>query len=221
MSDDLRVIIAGGGHVGFHTAEHLDGRGHDVVIVENDPERCAFLNDQYVAAVIEGDATRPSILKQAQPERSDVIASMIGDSAGTNIGICATARRLAPDIKTIARIDHGDEDDYSEVVDRVIFPEKLAAHAATNEVIDVSGGGVRTIEEVTEDLELVEITVADGAPAAGKRLDEVSFPRGSVVVADCSSGEFLGPDTVLEPERRYIVAARTPVTDEVIRLLRG
>lgn len=221
MSNDLRVIVAGGGHVGFHTAEHLEGRGHDVVIIENDPERCAFLNDQYVATVIEGDATRPSILRQAQPENSDVIASMIGDSAGTNIGICATANRIAPDIRTIARIDHGDEDDYSEVVDRVIFPEKLGAHAATNQVIDLSGGGVRTIEQVTENLELVEVTVAEGAPAAGKRLEAVSFPRGAVVVADCAGGEFPGPETVLEPGTPYILATQTAVTDEVIRLLRG
>lgn len=221
MSDDLRVIIAGGGHVGFHAAEHLEERGHEVVVVEKDPGRCAFLNDQYVATVIEGDATRPSILRQAQPGASDVIASMIGDSAGTNIGICATARRLAPDIRTIARIDHGGEDDYSEVVDRVIFPEKLGAHATTNEVLNLGGGGVRTIEQVTESLELVEITVADGAPAAGEALESVSLPRGSVVVADCAAGEFPGPETVLEPGRSYILAVQTPVTDEIIRLLWG
>lgn len=87
MSKNLRVIVVGGGHVGYHAAELLDNRGHDVVVVEQDSERCEFIQDGYVATVIEGDGTRPSVLKQAQPERSDVIASLIGTGVGTNIGI--------------------------------------------------------------------------------------------------------------------------------------
>ncbi|MFB6312276.1 MAG: NAD-binding protein, partial [Salinirussus sp.] len=149
-----------------------------MVIVERDADRCAELTDRYIASVIEGDATRPSVLRQADPEQSDVIASVIGDT-GTNIGVCAVATQLASDIHTVARIDHGETDDYGEVVDRVVFPEKLAAHVTTNEILDVSGGGVRTVEAVTDALELIEITVAEGAPAAGERLESVSFPRGA------------------------------------------
>jgi trk system potassium uptake protein TrkA len=40
------------------------------------------------------------------------------------------------------------------------------------------------LQERTGDLELVEIEVAAGAPAAGKAPSAVSFPRGAVVVAD-------------------------------------
>ncbi|MFB6296993.1 MAG: TrkA family potassium uptake protein [Salinirussus sp.] len=221
MSTDLRVIIVGGGHAGFHTAEHLHSRGHEVVIVDKDPARCEFLNDQYVATVFEGDGTRPDVLRQTQPENSDVIAAMIGDSTGTNVGICATARRLAPDIRTVARIDHGDEAEYSDLVDRVVFPEKLAAHAATNQIVDLVEGGVRTIEQINENLELIEVTVLEGAPGAGRTLADVSFPHGSVVVADCRSDEFPSPEMVLEPGTPYIVATRTSVADEVVQLLRG
>ena len=65
---DLRVIVAGGGDIGLRTAELLDERGHDVVIIEQDAARCAELADAYVATVIEGDATLPSILEQADPQ---------------------------------------------------------------------------------------------------------------------------------------------------------
>ena len=162
MSDDLRVIIAGGGHVGFHTAEHLDGRGHDVVIIENDSERCAFLNDQYVATVIEGDATRPSILKQAQPERSDVVAALTDDEA-TNFAVCQAARAMA-DIRTVMRVERDPDELYVQFVDGVVFPEHHGARVAANEI--VGGVGVRTIEEITGDLEIMEIEVSEGAPAA-------------------------------------------------------
>lgn len=221
MGADLRVVIVGGGHVGYHTAHRLDNRGHDIVIVEKDEDRVEFLSDQYVATVIKGDGGRPSILRQADLERSDVLAALTNYGAMTNLGICMTGQRIAPDIRTVARIDHGDDEEYEEMVDAVVYPEELAAHAAANEVIEVSDGGVRTIEEVTDDLELVEITVSGEAPVAGKTLEAVTLPRGAVVVADKASGQFPGPDTVFDPGGQYVLAVRAEVTDEVVRLLRG
>jgi trk system potassium uptake protein TrkA len=88
-------------------------------------------------------------------------------------------------------------------------------------VIAVGDGGVRTIEEVNTDLELVEIEIADDAPVAGKSLDTVNLPRGALVIADREGGEFPGPETVFEPGAQYVLAVRSSVTDEVVRLLRG
>ena len=221
MPQDLRVVIVGGGHVGYHTAVRLENRGHDVVIVEKDEDRVDFLTDQYVATVIHGQGGRPSVLRQTGLERSDVVAALTDYGAMTNLGICMTAQRIAPDVRTVARIDHGDDDEFGEMVDAVVYPEELAAHAAANEVIQVSGGGVRTIEEVTADLELTEVRVEPGAPAAGKSLESVSFPRGALVVTDTRTSEFPTPETVLEPGVRYVLAVHADVADEVVRLLRG
>jgi len=221
MGSDLRVVIVGGGHVGYHTAHRLANRGHDIVIVEKDDDRVEFLSDQYIATVIQGDGGRPSILRQADLAHADVLASLTNYGAMTNLGICMTGQRIASDIRTVARIDHGDDEEYEEMVDAVVYPEQLAAHAAANEVIDVSGGGVRTIEQVTDDLELVEITVSGNAPVAGKTLEAIALPRGAVVVADKTSGPFPGPDTVLDPGGQYVLAVKAGVTDEVVRLLRG
>lgn len=221
MDKDLRVIVVGGGTVGYHVADRLDRRGHDVVIVEADSERCKYLTDEYVATVIEGDATRPSVLRQAQPERSDVITSLIGESAGTNIGICMTAQRLAPDIKTVARIDHGEDEDYSDMIDAAVSPERLAANATTNQVLEVAGGGVRTIEEVTQQLELLEIEVTEDAPAAGKQFSEIRFPTGSLVIQHEGDERLASGESVLTPGEKYIVATNPESADELVRLFRG
>ncbi|OYR41121.1 potassium transporter Trk [Halorubrum sp. Ib24] len=221
MSTDLRVVIVGGQHVGYHAARRLSDRGHDVVVVEKDRERVEFLSEQYDATVIHGDGGRRSILRQAGLDRSDVVAALTGYGAMTNIGICAMATEIEPDIGTVARIDHGDKEEYAGLVDRVGDPEELAAHAATNEIVHVAGGGVRTIEEVTGDLTLLELTVAADAPVAGRELRDVAFPRGAVVVAGRDSNQLPGPEMVLEPGFRYVVAVKTDISDEVVRLLRG
>ena len=221
MSADLRIVIVGGHHVGYHAARHLSERGHDVVIVEKDRERVEFLSDRYDATVIHGDGGRRSILEQAGLGRSDVVAALTGYGAMTNVGICTVARDIAPDVGTVARIDHGDRDEYAGLVDRVVYPEELAAHAATNEIVHVADGGVRTIEAVTGDLTLLELTVAADAPVAGRELRDVAFPRGAVVVAGRDSNQLPGPEMVLEPGLRYVVAVRADISDEVVRLLRG
>ena len=221
MSTDLRVIIVGGQHVGYNAARHLSERGHDVVIVEKDRDRVAFLSEQYDATVIEGDGGRRSILQQAGLDRSDVFAALTGYGAMTNIGICTMAREIDPDIGTVARIDHGEKDEYAGLVDQVVYPEDLAAHAATNEIMHVAGGGVQAIEQVTGDLTLLEITVAEDAPVAGRELQAVAFPRGAIVVAGRDSNQLPGPEMVLEPGLRYLIAVRNDISDEVVRLLRG
>jgi len=221
MSKDLQIVIVGGGRVGYHTAQRLSNRGHDLVIIEQDSDRVQFLSDQYIASVIHGDGGRPSVLREAQLERSDVIAALTSHGAMTNVGICMTAQRIAADIKTVARIDHGEHEEFEQIVDAVVYPEELAAHTAANDIIDVSGGGVRTIEEVTDRLELIEIEIAERAPAAGKSLDAVSFPQGAVIIAEQHTGAFPGPDMILEPGIQYILAVQPDVTDEVVRLLRG
>jgi trk system potassium uptake protein TrkA len=221
MSVDLRVVIVGGQHVGYHAARHLSERGHDVVVIEKDRDRVEFLSDQYDATIIRGDGGRRSILQQAGLGRSDVVAALTGYGAMTNIGICTMAREIEPDIGTVARIDHGDRDEYTGIVDQVVYPEELAAHAATNEIIHVAGGGVQTIEEVTGDLTLLELTVTEDAPVADRELREVALPKGAVIVAGRDSNQLPGPEMVLEPGFRYLVAVRSTISDEVVRLFRG
>ncbi|KAB1194729.1 NAD(P)H-binding protein [Haloferax sp. MBLA0076] len=216
VTQDLRVIIGGGGEMGVRTAELLSDRGHDVVIVESDPDRCNELSEKYVATIIEGDASRPEKLRQAQPERSDVVAALTDDET-TNFAICMAAQRMS-DARTVMRINETPDELYEEFVDGLVFPERLGARAATNE-IEVSG--VRTIEDIGGNVEVVEVEVADDAPVAGKRLDEVRLPRGSLIIVDYHGNRLGGPDTLLEAGHRYVLAVESNVADEVMNLFRG
>ncbi|WP_411968258.1 potassium channel family protein [Haloferax sp. YSSS75] len=216
VTHDLRVIVAGGGEMGLRTAELLDDRGHDVVIVEPNPDRVDDLADEYVATIIEGDASRPEILRQAQPERSDVVAALTDDET-TNFAVCMAAQRMS-DVRTVMRINETPDDLYEEFVDGLVFPERLGARAATNEI---ANGGVRTIEDIAGNVEVVELEVADDAPVAGKRLDEVRLPRGSLIIVDYQGNRIGGPDTLLEAGHRYVLAVESDVADEVMNLFRG
>lgn len=217
MTSNRDVIIAGGGRVGFRTAELLADRGHDVTIVERDAEVVNEIADEWVATVIQGDATDPDIIEQAGVERADVIAALTADS-GLNLGVCLAASELVPDIRTVARIDRAAGESYTRVVDAVLFPERAGPRVAANEIV---GGDVQTLADVTGDLDIMLVRVAEGAPAAGKRLTEVRLPEGSLIVSD-ADGERIGrSDTTLTAGERYVVAVEPDVADEVMNLLQG
>ncbi|MFC5368204.1 potassium channel family protein [Salinirubrum litoreum] len=216
MTETLRVVVAGGGELGSRTARLLADRGHTVVVVESDPDRAETVSDEYVASIIVGDASRPSILRQANPANSDVLAALTDDEA-TNFAICTAAQRMA-DIRTVMRTTRAPDDLYPEYVDGTVFPDGLGARSAVNEIVE---SGVRTLEDVSGDLEIVEIEIAPDAPVAGRRLDEIRLPRGSLIVSDADGSRIGGPDTVLRAGGRYVVAVESDVADEVLNLMRG
>ena len=217
MSGDggLRVLVVGSGRVGLATVRLLADRGHDLVVIERRPDRCEQLADEYLATVIEGDAGRPSVLRQADLERTDVVAALT-DTPGTNLSVCLAAKRIAPGVRTVMRTVFGDED-YAEFADAVVFPEAAGARAVTN----VIALGVDTLEATSGDLEIFDLEVADRAPVADRALADVALPRGSLVVSDADGDAVAGPDTVLEVGRTFVVAAEPAVIDEVMNLFRG
>ena len=217
MTSSLDVVIAGGGRVGFQTAEILADRGHEVTIVERDERIVSEIADEWVATVIRGDATNPDIIEQAGIERADVIASLTGET-GLNLAVCLAAKELSPEIRTVARIDRAAGEAYTRFVDAVLFPERAGARVAANEVV---GSDVQTLADVTGDLDIMQIRVAEGAPAAGKSLTEVRFPDGTVVVSDADGHRVARPDTTLTPGERYVVAVESEVADEVLNLMQG
>lgn len=217
MPEDKSVIIVGGGRVGFQTAELLSDRGHNVRIIEKDPELCAALTDEWVATVIEGDATDPAILEQGGLETADVVAGLTG-LTGVNLAVCMMATRLSPGTRTVARLDHGDGANYTEFVDGIVYPERAGARVATNQIV---GSDVQTLADVTGNLDIVSVRVAEGAPAAGKQLRNVRFPAGTLVISAEDGDSVAQPDTELSPGHRYVVAVDPAVADEVMNLLRG
>jgi trk system potassium uptake protein TrkA len=217
MPSTLDVIIAGGGRVGFHTAELLADRGHDVTIIENDAGVVSDLADEWMATVIQGDATNPDIIEQAGIERADVIAALTGET-GLNLAVCLAASELVPDIRTVARIERSSGEGYTRFVDALLFPERAGARVAANEIV---GTDVQTLADVTGSLDIMLVRVADGAPAAGKRLSDVRFPEGTLIVSDDDGEQIARPETTLTPGKRYVIAVEPDVASEVMNLLQG
>lgn len=213
---DLRIVIVGGGRVGLRTAQTLNNRGHNITVIEENPARSDLVADEHVATVIEGDATRPSILKQADLENADVLAALTAD-LGTNLAVCLTAEQYGSPIRTVMRRSENGDAEYADLVDETVFPEQAGARLATNAI----DPGVRALEDMVGDLEILVIEVTENAPVAGRTLSAVALPEGSLVVSGSDGDSIAGAETELKPGRSYVVATESDVETEVVRLFRG
>lgn len=216
MAERNHLVIAGGGRVGRRVAGDFVTRGTDVTIVERDANRIDAADVDDRVTYLEGDATRPSVLERAITDETDVIGALTGDQS-TNLAVCMAAKQLFPDIETVARIQVEDGDEYTEFVDRVYFPERASIKAAVNAL---AGNDIRTLEDVTGDLELFDVRVDYDAPAAGEVVAD-ALPEGSLVISQTSGDVAVQHSTTLVAGRRYIVAADNEVVDEVLQQLRG
>lgn len=217
MTRTKRFVIAGGGRVGLQTAENLTERGHEVLLIEVDEERVEDLSDAYLGPVIHGDATDPSILEQADLSGADAVAALT-DETETNLDVCMTAHHLAPSIRTLARSETRTEQGHDEVVDATLLPQSLGGdHAADM----LTREGIQTLVFPTAELDIIEVTVAESAPVAGRRLDEIALPAGSLLISTADRKALAGPETLLEPSERYVLAVESDVADEVVNLFRG
>lgn len=214
MADTEHVVIAGGGRVGQRVAQHFADRDRRVTVIDTDPGAGGSTvgSIEYVM----GDATKPSVLREALTEDTTVLGALT-DRGDTNLAVCMAAKQLEPGIRTVARIEEADGDEYTEYVDEVYFPERASVRAAINAI---TGSDVRTLESVTGDLELLDVRVDYDAPAAGEVVED-ALPEGSVVVAQTDGHVAVQHETKLVAGRRYVVAADPDVVDVVLRQLRG
>ncbi|SFF82872.1 trk system potassium uptake protein TrkA [Halopelagius inordinatus] len=217
MTSHKSVIVAGGGRVGFQTAELLADRGHDVTIIERDERVASDIGDEWMATVIEGDATNPGIIEQADVRNADAIAALTGET-GVNLAVCMAAKELSPDVRTVARIERTTGETYTRFVDAVVFPERAGARLAANEII---GSDVQTLSDLVGAIDVMLIRVGEGAPAAKKQLTDVRFPKGTLVVSTEEGERIAGSETTLTPGKRYVVAVEPDVADEVMNLMQG
>ena len=98
----MKIIIVGGGKVGFTLAEHLSREDHDVIIIDTRDEALQRASDTLDVMCVKGNGASIATLREADAEHADVlIAATSLDEI--NMICCLTAKRLGTKY-TIARV---------------------------------------------------------------------------------------------------------------------
>ena len=60
----MRVFIVGAGEVGIHIAQSLIREGHDLVLIERDSKKVAYLQSKMDVLAVYGDGCNPRTLRR-------------------------------------------------------------------------------------------------------------------------------------------------------------
>ncbi len=195
----MYVIIAGGGKVGWNLARELIGKGNEVTLLENRRSRYLTIEQELEHAVQYGDATELWVLERAGIQRADLVIAVTGDDED-NMLICQMAKQKYLCERIIARVNNPRNRQWFELlgVQPSVSATDLILRLIEHEV--PSYGLVHLLDLRDEQLEIIEVEVVQDAPAAGKMVQEVPLPEGSLIISVLRGGTGFVPkaDTVIE-----------------------
>ncbi len=72
----MRIVIVGAGLVGSTLADRLSRDGHDVSIIDQDPDKVRALSDSLDVQVVQANGATAAALRQAGIEKADLVAQI-------------------------------------------------------------------------------------------------------------------------------------------------
>jgi trk system potassium uptake protein TrkA len=224
-----RVVIAGGGNIGFRLAKVLE-KQNQVKLIERDAKRARKISELLEnTIVLNGDAADEELLIEENIDSCDVFAALT-NSEEANILSAMLAKRLGAH-KVMALIN---KPSYAELmesgsIDIAISPQtitigSLLAHVRRGDVVRVHSlrrGAAEAIEIIVHGSER-------SCRVIGKRIEEIALPEGASIGAIVRGDEVIMAhhDTVIEADdhvilfladRRHIEAAEKLFLGAAIR----
>ena len=203
----MRVAIAGAGAVGTFVANDLRAAGHDVLVIERNPDLVARLRPTMDVEWYVADAAEVSELQEAGIAGVEVMVAATGEDQ-VNLVVSLLAKQEFAVPRVIARVnDPKNKWLFNETwgVDVSVSTPHLLT-ALIEEAVSV-GSLVRLFELEGGDAQLIEVTLADDSPANGKTIVELGVPRDASVVAVVRESHVIVPrgDTVMQAGDEVLV----------------
>ena len=194
----MNIIIVGAGRVGYTAAEVLS-QVHNLLLIENDIDKAETSKNLLNVSVLNDDGTNPAVIRDAiRRNQADVIISTtIQDE--DNLFICMMAKRIKPEIRTIARVRNPDYfiPTSKDAVDQIISPELIAAqkiatlalleNAVDYETLEAFNMGLATFL-VSKDNEKIigSVVISLGIP---EDVNVIAIYRGDEVITETETLE--------------------------------
>ncbi|ANY08734.1 potassium channel family protein [Pseudonocardia sp. HH130630-07] len=212
----MRVAIAGAGAVGRSIALELAESRHRVMLIERD---LGHIDPNAVpeAEWVHADACELASLEDAGIEGCDVVIAATGDDK-VNLVVSLLAKTEFGVRRVVARVnDPRNEWLFGENwgVDVAVSTPRLLA-ALVEEAVAV-GDLVRLLTLRQGQANLVEVTLPEDTPLAGRPVRAVTLPPDSALVTILRGGRVIvpQPDDALEPGDELLFVATAAVEEEI------
>lgn len=216
-----RVIVIGGGRVGYYLAKSLTERNFEVSIIEIDKETCRNAADSLHIPVIWDDGTTASALKKAGAEYADTLIAVTGRDEN-NLIACQTAKKLFHVKKTIAKANNPKNvenirllgvDIVISATDSIIsLLEREVDHSTIKELIPLNDGKAA----------VYQVVLPENFAFSGTELLDIRLPESCNIISITRDGELIIPrgKTKLISGDELLIVSQSGSIGEVRKALR-
>ncbi|KZF05362.1 MAG: TrkA family potassium uptake protein [Rhodococcus sp. (in: high G+C Gram-positive bacteria)] len=212
----MRVAIAGAGAVGRSIARELIRNDHSVMLLErklDHVDRDAIPEAEWILA----DACELSLLEASNLETYDVVIAATGDDKA-NLVLSLLAKTEFGVNRVVARVNDPRNEwlfDLSWGVDVAVSTPRMLA-SLVEEAVSV-GDLVHLMTFRKGGANLVEVTLPENTPLAGKPVRKLSLPRDAALVTILRGGRVIVPqqDDPLEGGDELLFVASVEVEGEL------
>ncbi|MDO5712803.1 MAG: Trk system potassium transporter TrkA [Tissierellia bacterium] len=210
-----KVMIVGGGKVGFYLALLLNNANVEVTIIEKDMERCLFLKETLPdCTVIQGDGTNMNLLEEEMIHTFDGFVATTGiDEA--NLLNALVVKQMGV-YKTVAKISRSN---YNMILDRLVIDGVFNSNFITASKILrlIRGSGALSVNLMLGgDAEFTEMIINKGTLSTDKKIKDLDLPEGILIVALVRENEVIIPngDSILqEGDHAVLFCTRDRLSD--------
>ena len=221
----MRIIIVGGGNVGYYLVKTLMAEKHHIMLVDSSLAHCERIANAFGGAYVEvthGDGTNADCLRDAGIYHAEALIAVTGQDQN-NLVSCQLAKDYFGVKRTIARVKNPKNIRVFEQlgVDSVISSTARIAGRIDQE-LDWADVNTLLTRKATH-VRVREALVDPESPYSGKKLNEIGLPKGMIVVCIVRDGEAAIPDgeTVLAPDDNVVILGNESDLPRVISNIRG
>lgn len=215
-----RVMIIGGGSIGFRLATLLEKDSVYTKIIEKNSDRCTELAEKLnKAVVLHGDGSDQELLRAENVRNMDVVVTLTNDEE-TNILTSLLAKRMgAP--KIITKIS---KFSYFPLMSMIGLEQVVSPRlSAINTIIQhIRRGKVLSTKSIKdEQAEIMEAVALETSDIVGKPIKEISIPEGALVTGIIRNDTVIIPtgQSVIEPGDRIIIFAKRQAIPKIEKIL--
>jgi len=215
-----RVLIIGGGRIGYRLASILDEQSLSCKIIEKDSSTCDKLAERLnKAVVLHGDGSDQSLLAEENIGEMDAVVTLTNDEE-TNILASLLTRRMGIR-KCITRISKFSYFPLMTTIgiERVVSPRLSAINSILQHVR--RGKVLSAMSIKGEQAEIMEAVAMETSAIVGKPLSSVGVPKGALVAVIMRQDDIIIPSgkTVIAPDDRIIIVSRREAIPKVEKIL--
>lgn len=217
----MRIVIVGGGKLGYHLATIMLDRKHDVRLIEKNKLRCMRLANELDVEVICGDGTEIETLEDAGTQNADCFIAVTGQDQD-NLVASQLAKRQFKAIKVIARANDPLNMDALRILgaDIVVSSTEIITNLIEQEVDIAEMHLLATLNKGRAGI--CTMTLPPDTALEGVTLKDVDLPESSLVISIVRGDAMMIPNgnTVIHANDEIVAVCEGKSQKQLLRVLR-